>query len=185
MRTWCCSIRAVFETWRSRRPSEKWACSRGCGTGKPEMVFRLPRLHGAIPRSGTRPRNGPRGSRGRHPEVSQGGRIRGSTRLAQARAAGAADGRRPFLDRGRGGGGRLPGNHPRTPARGTAGHRVRLHHAGMQHALHVLHRPHHPRRRAFAADRGDRARGRGAGRARGQGSDAARPDREPFRTARI
>ncbi len=51
---------------------------------------------------------------------------------------------------------RLAGNDPGTCVAGAAGDRLRFHHAGLQHALHFLHRPADARRRAQPNDRGDR-----------------------------
>ena len=84
-----------------------------------------------------------------------------------------------------GGGSRLAGDDPRATARAAAGDRVRLDHAGLQHALHLLHRAAHARRGAEPHDRRDRARGARTRRARREGSHAARPDRESLRAARV
>ena len=65
------------------------------------------------------------------------------------------------------------------------GHRFRLDHAGLQHALHLLHRPEHARRGTVPAHRGDRRRSRVARAPGRQGSHAARPDRQSLRPPRI
>ena len=73
--------------------------------------------------------------------------------------------RRRRADRRHRGGDRLAEHDPRSPARAAAGHGLRFDHAGVQHALHLLHRPEHARGGALAADGRDRRGGGIAGRA--------------------
>ena len=63
---------------------------------------------------------------------------------------------------------------------GATGDRLCFDHAGLQYALHLLHRSLHPRRGAEQGHRGDRRRGARVGGAGGEGSDTARADREFF-----
>ena len=63
--------------------------------------------------------------------------------LAQRRERSMDDPRFSIVDTG--GRGRLAGDDPRSHAGAAAGDGVRLHHARVQHALHVLHRALHAR----------------------------------------
>ena len=99
-----------------------------------------------------------RRSRRRHAKISS---RRGLCRRAartEARTAGwiAEHGRSALLDRRHGGRSWLAGNDPRTHVAGAAGDRLCFHHAGLQHALHFLHRAADARRGAQPDDRGDR-----------------------------
>ena len=68
----------------------------------------------------------------------------------------------------------------------TPGHRLRLDHAGLQHALHLLHRARHPRRRSAAARSPRSSRKCSGSSTRGvEGGHPARPDREPLRPPRV
>ena len=111
------------------------------------------RLHGSI--AGRRVVADDPASRpgGRHTEIPSGGRICGHDPAAPDRAP---DGRRAVFDRGCRHRGGVAEHHPRPGSGAAAGDRVRQHHAGMQHEVHVLHRAVHPRRRTRAADRGHR-----------------------------
>ena len=108
-----------------------------------------------------------------------------STSCSNENAPLLRDGRSAFFHRRYGGRERLAGNDPRPRLAGAAGDGVRFHHAGLQHALHFLHRAADARRRAQPHDRGDRQGSARAGRARRERGHAARPDRESLRPPRV
>ena len=181
----CSSTPAPCATWRSRRRSARWACSAGCAKERPETVFGflgcMAQARGAELLDADLPH---RRSRRRHAEISRRGRLRGqrsvsakrdlagwTTRASRSSTSTEED--------------RLAGDDPRTRAAAAAGHRLRLHHAGLQHALHLLHRAANARRGARPADRGDRRGSSRTGRARREGSHASRADRESLRTPRV
>ena len=83
----------------------------------------------------------------RHPEIPQGVRLRGHHPAAAAgsphgRAVPRAARRQRLRHRG---GGRLAKHHPRSPPETPRRRGLCLDHAGLQHALLVLHRARHPR----------------------------------------
>jgi hypothetical protein len=103
--------------------------------------------------------------------------------LRAAREAGVPLGARPSSTPPRS---RLPEHDPRPPGvRRSEGLRLRLHPAGLQHGLLLLHRAEDPRRRAFAADGGHRPRMRGAGLPRRPRDHAPRADRDQLRPPRL
>ena len=105
--------------------------------------------------------------------------------LAIAPATNRCDGRFTFFDCRHCGGTRLAIDDSRSTAGAKAGHGVRLHHAGMQHALHLLHRPADARRGAQPFYRRDREGSARSGRAWCEGSHVARANRKSVWSSRI
>ncbi len=149
--TWCCSTRAACAIRPSKRPSARWACSTHLHRDRPEVVFgflgcmaqsRGASLLAEVPRARSR--------RG-HAEIPPRGRLRGRGRRPPPRPAGGnLPPRRPAVVHRRcRGGGRFAGNDPRTRPAPRPAERVRVDHAGLQHALHVLHRARHARGRTL------------------------------------
>ena len=93
-------------------------------------------------------------SGGWHAKISPRCRLRGRIGGEESGALGdralpeSCNGRSAFFDRRFCGGTRVTIDDSRSTAGAQAGHCVRLRHAGMQHALHFLHRPADARRGA-------------------------------------
>ena len=182
----CCSIPAACATWPTRRRSAKWACSarwrssdrKWCSVfsaawrrrAAQSLLSGLPHVDLVV------------GTQKFHRVADY---VDELLRENAKRRVDDRDGRSAIFDRRHRGGSWLAGDDSRSHARAAAGDGVRFHHAGLQHALHILHRAADARRGTKPDDRGDRAGSARAGRARGERSDAARPDRESLRPARV